>query len=46
VTNRFDVHILRFLNQLAHHSRAFDGAMAALARHAVFKGWVMVAVLW
>jgi len=46
VTNAFDVDILRFLNQFAHHSRVFDGVMAALARHAIFKGWVMVAVFW
>jgi membrane-associated phospholipid phosphatase len=46
VTNPFDVAILRFLNQFAHHSRVFDGVMSALARHAVFKGWVMVAVFW
>jgi membrane-associated phospholipid phosphatase len=44
VTNAFDVDILQFLN--AHHSRVLDGAMATLARHAVFKGWVMVAALW
>jgi hypothetical protein len=44
--NPFDVDILRFLNQFAHHSRVFDGVMSALARHAIFKGWVMVAVFW
>jgi hypothetical protein len=26
--NAFDVDILRFLNQFAHHSRFFDGVMA------------------
>ena len=46
MTNAFDVDILRFLNQFAHYSRTFDGVVAALARHALFKGWVMVAVLW
>ena len=44
--NPFDDGILRFLNQFAHHSRVFDGLMSALARHAIFKGWVMVAVFW
>jgi undecaprenyl-diphosphatase len=44
--NPFDVAILRFLNQFAHHSRVLDGVMSALARHAIFKGWVMVAVFW
>jgi membrane-associated phospholipid phosphatase len=44
--NAFDVDILRFLNQFAYHSRVLDGVMAALARHAIFKGWVMVAVFW
>jgi undecaprenyl-diphosphatase len=44
VTNGFDVAILRFLD--AHHSHVFDVAMATLARHAMFKGWVMVAGLW
>jgi membrane-associated phospholipid phosphatase len=46
VTNTFDAEILRFLNQFARHSRFFDAAMAALARHVVFKGWVMVSVFW
>jgi undecaprenyl-diphosphatase len=46
VTNTFDAEILRFLNQFAHQSRFFDGTMAALARHVVFKGWVMVSVFW
>jgi undecaprenyl-diphosphatase len=44
--NAFDVVILRFLNQFDHHSRVFDGVISALARHAIFKGWVMVAVFW
>jgi undecaprenyl-diphosphatase len=44
--NPFDVDILRFLNQFAHHSRLFDRAMAAFAHHAVFQGWVVVAVFW
>ena len=44
--NAFDVDILRFLNQFAHHSRVFDGVMAAFAHHAVFQGWVMVAAFW
>jgi membrane-associated phospholipid phosphatase len=44
--NAFDVDILRFLNQFAHHSRPFDRVMAAFAHHAVFQGWVMVAVFW
>jgi undecaprenyl-diphosphatase len=42
----FDTDILKFLNQFAHHSRIFDGAMSAIARQAIFKGWVMVAILW
>src|SRR5436305_5065597 len=46
VTNAFDDCILRFINQYARHSRVFDGMMSSLARHAVFKGWVLVAVLW
>lgn len=46
MTNTFDAEILRFLNQFAHQSRVFDGAMAAVARHAVFKGWVLVSVFW
>jgi hypothetical protein len=44
VTNPLDARILLFLNQFVHHSPALDGFMAALARHAVFKGWVMVSV--
>jgi membrane-associated phospholipid phosphatase len=46
VTNPLDVQILLFLNQFVHHSRTLDGIMAALARNAVFKGWVMVSVFW
>ena len=46
MTNPLDVHILLFLNQFVHHSRVLDGIMAALARHVVFKGWVMVSVCW
>jgi undecaprenyl-diphosphatase len=46
VTTTFDAEILRFLNQFARQSRFFDAAMAALARHVVFKGWVMVSVFW
>jgi membrane-associated phospholipid phosphatase len=44
--NAFDVAILRFLNQFAHHSRVFDRVMGAFAHHAVFQGWVLVAVFW
>jgi undecaprenyl-diphosphatase len=44
--NAFDVDILRFLNQFVHHSPVLDGIIAELARHAMFKGWVMVAAFW
>ena len=44
--NVLDADILGFLNQFAHHSRIFDGAVAAIARHAIFKGWIMVALFW
>ena len=46
MTTAFDVDILRFLNQFAHHSRVFDGLMIVLARRAVFNGWVLVAAFW
>ncbi len=36
--NAFDVDILRFLNQFAHHSRVFDGVMAAIARSGITSG--------
>jgi undecaprenyl-diphosphatase len=44
--NVFDLDILQFLNQFAHHSRTLDGIAGAITSQALFKGWFMVALFW
>jgi undecaprenyl-diphosphatase len=42
----FDLLILQFFNQFARHSFAFDGMVKALSTNHLFKGGVLVVLLW
>jgi len=44
--NPFDVNILSFLNQFAQKSQAFDSIMVLFAYNDLFKGGIVMALLW
>jgi undecaprenyl-diphosphatase len=46
VMNKFDLGILRYLNQFARHSQLFDTAVDGLASMNLLKGGVMIAFFW
>ena len=42
----FDLSIIHFFNQFARHSYAFDAVVRALSVNHLFKGGVLVMLLW
>lgn len=44
--NRFDLSIIVFFNKLANHSRTFDALVEYISNAEIFKGGVLMALLW
>jgi len=44
--NSFDIGIITFLNQFAHHSQVFDSLVVLVVQNDLFKGGVFMALLW